>query len=76
MSKLDKFRDILKIGSAIGKPFIPPQVGSILDEVNKGLADDSDPANAKAITDLANDNDQQTAAILALHERVKRLEAK
>lgn len=76
MSKFDKFKEIFKVGSAVSRPFVPGGVGSILDAVNKGLADKDDPANAQAITDLARDNDEQTQAILALHERVKALEAK
>lgn len=85
MGKFDfnKFRDILKIGTGIGKQFAPGAVGSILDVVNKGLNDKNDPANEEAIKALAVDNDSQneqinsmTAAILALHERIKKLESK
>lgn len=73
---LGKFKDIFKVGSGVAKIFVPGSVGSILDAVNKGIDDTDDPANAEAIKALAADNDEQTAAILALHERVKKLEKK
>lgn len=83
MSKFSKFKDILAIGSALGKPFIPGGVNSILDKVNSGLADKTDPANEKAITDLAKDNDEQTTmieqltqAVLVMNDRIKVLESK
>lgn len=72
---MSKFKDILAIGSAVAKPFVPGVAGSVLDAVNnhlsKGGASDASAAAAKAI---AADNDEQTRAILALHERVKVLE--
>jgi hypothetical protein len=77
-NKKSKFREILKIGSAVAKPFVPGSVGSILDAVNGHL----DPKTGKgtdvekALQTLAEDNDAQSEAILALHERVKKLEAK
>jgi hypothetical protein len=76
MGKLDKFREIFKVGVAVSKPFIPPTIGSVLDVVSKSVNDKDDPANEKALEALARDNDAQTAAILALHERVKKLEGK
>jgi hypothetical protein len=70
MSKLGKFKDILAIGSAVGKPFLPGAAGSILDAVNghlsMGGASDASKASAQQ---LAADNDEQTAAIIRLHER-------
>lgn len=74
MSKFDSILKAVKIGSGVAKVFVPGAVGKVLDEVNKNL--ESDPTNTKAIEALAKDNDDQTAALLALHERVKRLEAK
>jgi hypothetical protein len=76
MSKFGKFKEILAIGSAVAKPFVPGGVGSVLDAVNKGINDKKDPLNVEVLRKLAADNDEQTAAILALHERVKKLEAK
>jgi hypothetical protein len=77
MSKFSKFKEILAIGSAVAKPFVPGQVGSVLDAVNghlnKGGINGPLP---DALKNLAADNDEQTQAILALHERVKVLEAK
>lgn len=83
MSKKDKFREIFKIGSAVAKPFVPGAVGSVLEGVNEAL-EKRGPTNAEpALKLIAKVNDEQTAdieeltqAILALHERVKRLEAK
>jgi hypothetical protein len=78
MSKKGKFKELFKIGSAIAKPFIPPAGGSVLDAVNDHL----NPAIGKgtdvekALQTLAEDNDEQSQAILALHERVKRLEGR
>jgi hypothetical protein len=79
MSKFGKFKEIFGIGSAIAKPFVPGAAGSILDAVTKGLDSTGNPASGKtadAIKQLAADNDEQTQAILALHERIKILEAK
>lgn len=77
MSKFNKFKDILAIGSAVAKPFVPGGVGKVLDEVNDTLGSRRvSPASADAIKQLAADNDEQTQAILALHERVKALEAR
>jgi hypothetical protein len=76
MSKLDKFKSILEAASAVSKPFVPGSVGSILDAVNKGLADKKDQGNEAAIKALAEDNEAQTAAILALHARLQKLESK
>lgn len=83
MSKFDSILKAVKIGSGVAKVFVPGAVGKVLDEVNKGLEDKNDPANEAAIKALANkvveleaDNNEQTQAILALHERVKRLENK
>jgi hypothetical protein len=74
MSKFDSILKAVKIGSGVAKVFVPGAVGKVLDEVNKNL--ESDPTNTKAIEALAKDNDEQTQAILALHERVKKLENK
>lgn len=79
MSKFGKFKDIFKVGSAIAKPFVPGAAGSILDAVTKGLESTGNTASstsADAIKQLAADNDEQTQAILALHERIKILESK
>jgi len=77
MSKFGKFKDIFKIGSGVAKVFVPGGVGKVLDVVNQGLDnDDASIANADALKALAADNDEQTQAILALHERLKILEAK
>lgn len=79
MSKFNKFKDILAIGSAVAKPFVPGGVGSVLDAVNKTLHTEGNPASGKiadSLKQLAADNDEQTAAILTLHERLKAVEAK
>lgn len=70
MSKLNKFKDILGIGSAVAKPFVPGQVGSVLDAVNGHLSKGGvNGALPDSIKQLAADNDEQTKAILALHAR-------
>ena len=70
MSKFDKFRDILAIGSAVAKPFVPGGVSSVLDAVNGQLSKGgASTASADSIKQLATDNDEQTKAILALHAR-------
>lgn len=83
MSKLDNILKAVKVGSGVAKIFVPAPVGKVLDEVTKGLDDKNDPANESAIKALANkvveleaDKNELTQAVLALHERVKRLEAK
>ena len=75
MSKFGKFKDVFNTVSPFVTPFVPGSVGSILDKVSGGL-NGSSPASADAIKQIAADNDEQTQAILALHERVKALEAK
>jgi len=70
MSKLSKFKDILGIATAVAKPFVPGAAGSVLEAVNghlnKGGLSGELP---EAIKRLGEDNDEQTQAILALHER-------
>lgn len=76
MSKFDSILKAVKIGSGVAKVFVPGAAGSVLDAVNKGLDNASDPATAELLKTIAKDNDEQTQAILALHERVKKLEGK
>ncbi len=79
MSKLDKLMKIAGIGAAIAKPLAPGAVGEVLDAVTKGMAahtEDPSAPSAEAIRTLADINDKQTAAILALNERIEALEAK
>lgn len=71
-----KLRDLLKIGTGVGKVFLPGAAGSVLDAVNKNISDTSDPANEAALRKLAETNDEQTAAILALHARLEKLESR
>lgn len=71
---MSKFSKIFKIGAGIAKPFVPGIAGSALDVVSNSIADHGDPKNEGALKALAADNDEQTAAILALHERVEALE--
>lgn len=71
-----KWKDLLKIGTGVGKVVLPKPAGSILDAVNNSINDESDPANSQGLRELARVNDEQTEAILALHERLKRLEDK
>ena len=77
--KTDKLKEILKwvkIGTGVAKVVVPGGAGNILDIINKNIADDSDPTNEGSLKVLAEVNDQQTEAILALHKRISALEAK
>ncbi len=78
---MSKFSDILKgvkIGAAVAKPFVPGGVGSILDTVTNTLG--SHPGGEEcsctncqaALKKLAADNDEQTQAIFALHQRLQK----
>lgn len=79
MSKFGKFKEILNIGSAVAKPFVPGAAGSILEKVNEGLQGVSTGAGTDAVKNLAAKvdeyNNQQDEAILALHKRLQALEA-
>ena len=66
--------DILHIGLGIGKALAPGSVGSILDVVSDGIDDKNDPANEGALKNLAETDDAQNKAILAMHERLKKVE--
>lgn len=74
MGKLDKLSKILKIGSAVGKPFLPGAAGSILDAVTKSIADEDDPQNVEGLKALAERCDEIEHAILILDERLDALE--
>jgi hypothetical protein len=74
--KLKDIFKVVKIGAGIAQPFVPGAVGTALDVVTKNLPDSKDPQNTQSLLTLAEQNDEQTAAILALHERVKILEEK
>jgi hypothetical protein len=76
MSKFDKITKIIKIGSGVAKPFVPGSIGDLLDVVNKGLADETDPANEKVLKEMAKVNDAQTEAIIAISTRQDALEAR
>lgn len=77
---MSKFKDIFKVvvpvASAVAKPLIPGIAGTALDAVteqlSKGGASD---ASKASIQQLAKDNDEQTHAILALHERQLKTES-
>jgi hypothetical protein len=74
-----KIKDIVKgvrIGSEIGKMFLPGAAGSILDKVNKVIGDNGDPKNEAALRHLA-DVDDQLVQVLKEHEaRLRALEEK
>lgn len=80
MSKLDKFKEIFGIASTIAKPFVPGAAGSILDVVGNSLHGSESEKDVPGVVDslkhLAEDNDAQTQAILALNARLKVLEEK
>jgi hypothetical protein len=72
-----KLKDILKavkVGSGIGKVFLPGGVGKVLDIVNANIADDSDPQNEGALKHLADVDDQIIEAMQDHERRLKALE--
>lgn len=81
-----KIKDILKgvkIGTSVGKVVLPGGAGKILDVVNQSINDKNDPHNEQAlkalaeqIKEMAKINNEQTEAILALHQRVNELEGR
>lgn len=74
-----KIKDILKvvkIGTSVGKVVAPGGVGGVLDAVNRSIDNEDDPSNAEGLRAVAEVNDEQTQAILALHERLKNAENK
>lgn len=75
-NKITDILKIVKVGTAVGKVFVPPAVGKVLDIVTNSIQNDEDPANEEALIALAKINDEQTEAILALHARVAKLEGK
>lgn len=74
--KLKEIFKAVKIGTSIGSMVLPGGVGKILDVVNKSIEDKNDPNNEEALKALAEVNDEQSQAILALHERLEKLEGK
>ena len=75
MSKPDLGK-LIKIGAGIGKIFAPGAVGSVLDVVTENIDDDDDPKNETSLKEMAETIDHQSRAILALHERLKKVEAR
>ena len=75
--KLKEILKTVKVGVDVSKIFVPGGVGKVLDVVSQGLDEKNpDVTLAAALKEMAEANDEQTQAIMALHERVKRLEAK
>ncbi|HEV7698652.1 MAG TPA: hypothetical protein VGO43_00340 [Pyrinomonadaceae bacterium] len=70
---MSKLKDLLKIGTAVAKPFAPGAVGSVLEAVNSSIQDKGDVQNEGALKALANRVDECEHAILVLHERLKKL---
>lgn len=46
-------KKLASLGIGIGKPFLPPMAGGILDEVKKSILDKNDGGNTKALEALA-----------------------
>ncbi len=72
----DKFGSIFHIASAVGKQFLPPAGGAILDAVNETIGERTPGDQPDALRTLAADNDSQTQAILALSHVVADLKAR
>lgn len=80
-----KIKDILKVvkvGAGVGSALAPGAVGKVLSEVTKSIDDPNDRNNAEGLKTVAQVDDEQNEAILALHkrlidqnERIKKLEA-
>lgn len=82
-----KLKDIIKtakIGTEVGKLFVPGAAGKVLDIVSKGLdASDDSESMESALKALAGRVDELTAnveelgqALIAVHKRVEKLEGK
>jgi hypothetical protein len=74
-----KLADILKgvkIGTGIGKVFLPGVAGTVLDQINKGIADPSDPINEGSLKHLASVDEQIIAILTQFEARLQKLEQK
>jgi hypothetical protein len=79
MSKLDKIKDILAIGNAVAKPFLPGAAGSVLDAVTQVLGghhQEPSKPSAEAIQQLAAVNDAQNKAILLMTDHIREQDAR
>lgn len=77
MSKFDKFKQIFDIAAPIAGAAIPGL--SVLNKVNAALnghTSPASPASSDALKALAEDNDEQTKAIISMFEYCKKLEAR
>ncbi len=82
-NKLSDILKVVKVGTAIASPFIPGAAGDILKKVTASIDDVDDVHNEGASKVLAEQVEIQrgqieelTKAILALHERLKKVEKK
>lgn len=75
MSKLDKLKQIAKIGVPIAGPIFGGKFGSVLDAVNNTINNPNKP-NENALRDLAEVNDAQTQVLTEHEDRLRKIEAK
>jgi len=66
----DKWKEIMKIGAAVGKPFIPGAAGSVLETVVKAIADEDDPQNVEGLKALAHRVDELEHAIVLIAKKL------
>ena len=78
--KFDKFKEIFNVAAPIAGAFLPGGANSALAGVTAALNNHptatASPASTEALKALAADNDEQTKAIVATFEYVKKLEAR
>ena len=72
--KLKDILKVVKIGAGVGSAIAPGAVGSVLSKVTESIDDPEDKHNEEGLKTVAQMDDEQNQAILALHERVKKLE--
>lgn len=71
-----KFAKIFKTASGMAKPFVPGAAGSVLDIVNKSIANPHDEHNIEGLQALAEHVEEMGQAILILNDRLEALENK
>lgn len=73
MSKFSTIAKIIKSSAPIAEAFLPGSAGGILDKVVKGI-DSPKVDNGVVIKGMAADIENLTAAVLAMNERLEKVE--
>ncbi len=74
MSKLDKILNFARIGASVGGLLAKGKAKSVLDIVNRGIADKGDPANEAPLRALGEVVDALTEVARDHESRIARLE--